>query len=132
METNPMIPFGSYLLTSQYVTISVNAQCYQINGELVQSPTLVYQVAEAAVLSGIWNNNGVLQLVLGTPLSAVPTFVPQSSYLESSTNVEITINALCYQENGSLVQSPPFTYTTAQAGSFSDIANMNGILTAVN
>lgn len=56
-------------------------------------------------------------------------YVPAGSYQLTSRDVQITINASCEQTGGNLVQSPPLTFTLAEAASIGDIANMEGTLT---
>lgn len=56
-------------------------------------------------------------------------YVPAGSYQRTSQNINVTITALCQKTDGSWVQSPPLSYSANQAGTITDLANMNGVLT---
>lgn len=59
---------------------------------------------------------------------ATDRFVPNGSYLRSSRNVNITVNAEC-EANGTFQPATSVTYSQSDADTLDDIANVNGVLT---
>ena len=57
-------------------------------------------------------------------------YIPTGSYLASSDNVVVQIQAVCTTLAGTQVASS-LTYSVAQAGTLLDIENNNGVLTLV-
>ena len=133
MNSNQYVPKGSYLITSRDVTITINAECEQTGGNWVQSIPLTFTQAEAEKIRDIANIEGKLTLYTSespkpNPTSNLGPYVPSGSYQLTSRDVTITINAECEQTGGNWVQSNPLNYTSQEASSFRDIANIEGEL----
>lgn len=131
---NQYIPAGSYLLTSSDVTVTINAECQQINGEWVQAEPLSFVQDASGEIEDIANMNGILMIIGSDNPAPNPTDkygprVPAGSYQLTSRNIKVTLNGECEQIDGDWVASPALTYTTTQAQGARDIANMDGTLT---
>ena len=137
-NTNPTnkygqyVPAGSYQNSSSNITVTINAQCTQLD-ENVAPSTLTYSTEVAVVIDDIENKNGKLVMPAGkdpseqNPTNLFGQYVPAGSYQNSSSAISITLNADCEQTGGNVVQSA-LTFSASEAASISDIENREGTL----
>ncbi|MFA9389444.1 MAG: hypothetical protein ACERKD_06535 [Prolixibacteraceae bacterium] len=133
MTPNQYIPEGSYLRTSNIITVTIMAQCQKADGTWVDSAPLSYSTVQALQIADIMNDDGVLSIRQGDGTVPNPThelgpYVPAGSYQNKSKAISITINAFCIQNNATWIQSPPLSYNAESAGLISDLSNTNGCL----
>ncbi|OCX52147.1 hypothetical protein BEL04_11685 [Mucilaginibacter sp. PPCGB 2223] len=62
------VPAGSYQVSGQNITITLNAECETASGDLVQSAPLIYPAVNGAIVTDISNNNGSLDFNI-TPIA---------------------------------------------------------------
>ena len=134
LPADQYLPKGSYLKTSTDIEITINANCETLEG-IPNDTTLTYSADQTGNLTDIANTNGQLTLESVGPLEPNPNtllgkFAPAGSYQQTSQDVEITISAQCLNDKQSAVPSI-LTYSTADAKTFTDIKNVNGVLTIV-
>lgn len=137
MNANQYIPEGSYLLTSQNVEVTINAECQQTGGNWIQSSPLSFSQAEAAKIRDIANIEGKLTVFKSdspepNPTNQLGPYVSAGSYQLTSRNITVTLNARCEQTGGNWIQSDPLKYSSQEAGDFKDIANIEGQLKSFN
>lgn len=123
------VPQGSYLRSSSEVNILIQGTNTFNNLPSVQ---LSYSEGMAANIEDISNNNGNLAITKGNGNVPNPTqngtFLPSGSYSIVTTNIVITITALCKNKKGEGLMSK-VSFTQAQAATLKDIINVNGVLT---
>ncbi|PRP70995.1 hypothetical protein BUE93_08535 [Chromobacterium amazonense] len=130
---SPFIPAGSYNLSSQDISVKLEARCFSAAGVPVTT-SITYTAGQAVQLCDISNQNGELTLAPAasgaTPSMPTPSgnpFIPAGSYILTGQPVSITINASCRNVAGQLVKSS-VTFDATQAASLLDISNQNGQL----
>lgn len=123
------VPQGSYLLTSSEVNILIQG-INTFNG--LPAVQISYSQGMASGIEDISNNNGNLYITPGNGNIPNPTqngpFIPSGSFSIVTTNITVTVTALCTKENGQSVMSK-VSFTQAQAATLKDIINVDGVLT---
>ncbi|TRX35530.1 hypothetical protein FNW52_10850 [Flavobacterium sp. ZT3R18] len=124
-------PGGSYLETSKSVNVTINAFCAKRDGSIANSAPLSYTTEQAQSFPDIANDNGnlVSQVVSpGTLVNEMGIAVPAGSYQKTSSEIVITLSALCQKINGTWVNST-LTYSASEAQNYPlGIVNNDGNL----
>lgn len=106
------------------------------------TPPFTWTVPDGATLIGFQGSSGeylnTLQPVYiqfnpatWTRTASVSQYVPNGSYLQSSSDITVTIQAQCRSQSGAL-QASSLQYTSSQAFDIGDISNNDGVLTLVS
>ncbi|MEB3317362.1 MAG: jacalin-like lectin [Cyanobacteriota bacterium] len=128
---SPFIPAGSYQSNATNIVVTLTASCLNEEQIPVQS-VLTFNQDQLNDICDIANNNGSLALISGSSsiINTSNPYIPAGSYQNSSSGVVITLAASCPTATGAANPSST-TYSAAQAGSLTNIANNNGNLELV-
>lgn len=127
---NQYVPGGSYLLSSNNIRISINANCKNAQGCYVSS-RLTYSIEEALSIGDIINNEGILAITMGAhnnTINKYNEFLPVGSYQLLSKDITVTLIAKCKDAEGNWEYSTPITFYAIDAFQIKDISNRNGQL----